>query len=376
MKPEPHFAAFPMANPPSYSRWLATGSTLLALVGGGGVLLRPFFEPRVTALLAAGVLLAWFLALLVCTLSFRLNRHTAQCYREETQQVSQAWWAQHRRQVALVESVLIGAAGTTDLHWRRVLAGKGSPPSVQEESGGQAIRLLQVFGADLVERERQLARQLATTWQQQREPIVLPALQCYWQGSPAGWSAFVQQMAQECPDVQLPEHPEPWQGMASLDAIIERLHGAPAEARILCAGCQSSASSRDARLPAGEAAVLWLLGTQGGVRFTSGERFAAEQEDLAEVALRAVRQAELEKPAEACVAFSQPEVTQLGELGWPLNQHQQDAYWGELEGLQAMVVQTLAACHAEQHASPCAWLASDPDHTLALGVVQPDDASS
>jgi hypothetical protein len=76
------------------------------------------------------------------------------------------------------------------------------------------------------------------------------------------------------------------------------------------------------------------------------------------------------------VSFSQPDVPSLSPHGWSTKQNVQDANFGELEGLQAMVVQTLAAWYVEQHQVPGAWLANDPHHTLALGIVKPDDSNS
>ena len=128
-------------------------------------------------------------------------------------------------------------------------------------------------------------------------------LACYWQGSLATWQAFVEQMTKCFADVQLPEEPEPWQGIRSLDSIIDRLQGAPVEARILCAGCQSSPPGPESLLPAGEAALLWLLGPEGGVRFSRGEWFDAETEHLVTVAERALQQGQLTAPPQCACRF-------------------------------------------------------------------------
>lgn len=240
---------------------------------------------------------------------------------------------------------------------------------------GATIRLLQVFGDEVAERERHLANLLVLQWQaQQPEPLALQPLACYWQGSLATWQAFVEQMTKCFPEVRLPEQPEPWQGIRSLDSIIDRLQGAPAEARILCAGCQSSPPGPESLLPAGEAALLWLLGPEGGVRFSRGEWFDADTEHLVTVAERALQQGQLTAPPQCCVSFSQPGVPGLSAHGWNTSQYRQDANFGALGSLEAMVVQTLAAAYATQHQVPCAWLANDPHHTLALGIVEPDDS--
>ncbi|MNY50708.1 hypothetical protein D3C86_1862350 [compost metagenome] len=76
------------------------------------------------------------------------------------------------------------------------------------------------------------------------------------------------------------------------------------------------------------------------------------------------------------MSFSQPHLSDLAAIGWNTSQNLQDENFGALASLEAMVVQTLAAWHAQQHAEPCAWLANDPHHTLALGIVEADDSSN
>lgn len=377
MRPEPQFRPFPLARAPLYTRWWIAGAVLMALVGGGGVMLRPFIEPRLAALLGACLLLVWMLLLLARTLYYRLNQHLAQAYREEVERQHQRWWTWHRQPVALIEAVLIGPMGSSFAQWRRVLAGKEAPPLPSQEGAGAALRLLQVFGGEAAERERQLAQLLVQAWrQQQPEEVTVKPLRCYWQGSPSAWEAFAGQLALDFPGVQLPAQPELWQGLASMTAIIDCLHGAAEDARVLCAGCQSTVATAGAALPAGEAAVLWLLGTSGDVRFARGEWLSAGAEEPAAVARRAQRQSGLEEAPETCVSFSPPEGLALEGLEWNLPHHRQDAHFGELQGLQAMVTQTLAACFARQHGKPCAWLARDPQHDLAMGIVSADETTS
>jgi hypothetical protein len=112
------------------------------------------------------------------------------------------------------------------------------------------------------------------------------------------------------------------------------------------------------------------------VRFTRGEWFLTDTEHLPTVAQRALQQSQLTAPTQICVSFSQPDVPDLGAIGWNTKQHVQDANFGALEKLQAMVALTLAAWYAEQHQMPCAWLANDPHYTLALGIVEPDESNS
>lgn len=371
------FLPYPLASAPAYSRWLAWGLAALVVVSGGAVFLRSSIEPRLAVAAIVGTLLLWGLALMIRVLGYRFNRHNAQCYADATEQVRQAWWMRHRQKIALVESVLVSAACNKPEQVHMLFGPDHQPPTPQETGKGRAIRLLQVLASDAGARERELAVMLALQWQaQSTERCALEPVCCYWQGTQTAWQAFVEQMAACCEQVRLPEHPEPWQGIRSLDTIIDRLQGAPAGARVLCAGCHSSPTEPDSRLPAGEAAVLWLLGRQGGVRFSRGEWFSAEDEQLATVAERALQQSELEGPTTVCVSFSQPHVDDLAVTGWNTRQNVQDANFGALANLEAMVAQTLAAWHTEQHGGPCAWLASDPHYTLALGVVEADDSSS
>ncbi|MDI2590462.1 hypothetical protein POF45_03315 [Pseudomonas sp. 681] len=373
----PEFAPYPLVQAPVYSRWMISGVAMLVFLSGVSVVLRSVIELHLTVTGVACASLVWLLALLLRVLYFRLNRHNAQSYCEAAEQVQQAWWMHHRQNVALVGSVLVSAACTTPEHGQLLFSPDHQPPKPQETLEGRTIHLFQVFGSDVAERERNLAILLALQWQKQCvEDSVVQPLRSYWQGSLAAWQAFVEQMALCSPQVQLPEQPEPWQGIRTLDSVIDQLQGAPETARILCAGCQSSPTQQESRLPTGEAAVLWLFGPEGGVRFSRGEWFSADTEHLPTVAKRVLQQSELTAPTQICVSFSQPNVPDLPAIGWNTRQHAQDANFGDLESLQAMVVQTLAAWYAEQHQRPCAWLANDPHHTLTLGIIEPDDSNS
>lgn len=373
----PEFAPYPLAQTPAYARWMVSGAALLVTLSGAGVMLRTIVESHLIVIGVISVCVVWLLALLLRLLYFRFNRHNAQSYRDAAEQVTQAWWMHHRQSVGLVESVLISPVCTTQEHLNLLFSSDHQPPVQQTKLEGRALHCIQVFGDEVGERERNLATLLALQWHQQRdEHSVVQPLRCYWQGSQAAWKAFSEQMALSSPQVQLPEQPESWEGIRTLDSVIDQLQGAPATARILCAGCQSSPTQRESHLPAGEAAVLWLFGPEGGVRFSRGEWFSAETEHLSTVAKRALQQCELTAPPEVCVSFAQPSVADLSSTGWNTEQHVQNPNFGTLEYLQAMVVQTLAAWYTEQHQVPCAWLANDPHHTLALGIVVPDDSNS
>ncbi|MGE8144300.1 hypothetical protein ACQKP7_03720 [Pseudomonas frederiksbergensis] len=377
MKTAPEFAPYPVAQTPVYSRWIASGVAVLVLLSVGSVALRSSIEPRIAVIGVAFALLLWLLALLLRVLYWRFSQHNAQCYAESAEQVGQAWWKSHRQTAALVESVLVSAVCSTAEQGLKLFSPNHQPPKPQGTPEGRSIRPCQVFGSDVAERERNLAILLALQWHEQRvEHSAVQPLRCYWQGSITAWHAFVEQMALCSAQIQLPEQPEPWQGLRSMDSVIDQLQGAPASARILCAGCQSSPVRPDSRLPAGEAALLWLFGPEGGVRFSRGEWFCADTEHLPAVVTRALQQSELANSDQFCVLFSQPDVPDLSAVDWNTRQHTQDSNFGDLESLQAMVVQTLAAWYAEQHQVPCAWLANDPHHTLALGIIEPDDSNS
>ncbi|MCX2900637.1 hypothetical protein [Pseudomonas mandelii] len=324
----------------------------------------------------ASVFILWLLAFLLRVLFSHFNLHNAQCYGETAKKIEDAWWASHRQKVSLREAVLVGGACSSPEHRKHLFNPDHQPPVPQSTEAGAAIRLLQVFGEDTAERERQLAMLLVLQWQVQREETVaLQPLTCYWQGSAAAWQGFVEQMTKCFPQVELPDEPEPWLGNQSLNSIINRLQGAPAEARILCAGSQCSPAGLDSRLPAGEVALLWLIAPKGGVRLSRGEWFDASSELLPTVASRAQQQSDLQAPPQFCVSFSQPDEPHLPAQGWTISQHLQDANFGDLERMEGMVAQTLAASYVEQHQVPCAWLANDPHHTLTLGIVEPDDST-
>ncbi|WP_325435258.1 hypothetical protein [Pseudomonas nitroreducens] len=369
MNAPPQFDAYPEASPPAYGRWLAAGTTLLALLGAAGVLLRPFMEPRVAALLAAIVLLLWLLAVLARTLYYRLNRHNAYLYDQEVARIERTWWARHRQQASLRHCLLLGAAGSTAAHWQQVLGRQQRALEPILEDDGKAQRLLSVFGKDSAEREVQLALLLAQQWREQLPTTLADTpLACYWLGSALAWQALVADMATHCPNLRLPAQPQPWEGQKTLEAIIDRLQRAPQEACILCAGSRSLPVDKEQALPAGEAALLWLLGRPGqGVQLGRGEWYAADSDTLNAVAEQACRQSRMEAAPEACVSFTHAEAA---ELDWRMAGQAQDAYWGRLGDLEAMVVQSLAALHAQQ-GKPCGWLAKDSEHSLILGIASP-----
>jgi hypothetical protein len=377
MKAAPEFAAYPLASPPVYARWLAAGVVLLALVSSLSVLLKPFTKPEQAAAAVAIVTVLWGMALMLRTLRYRFNRHNAQCYEDTANYVRQRWWRHHRQTVALVESVLVGPVCSTPLQAPELFSSDHQPPDPAETSEGMALRMISVLGDNPAERELHLARLLALQWREQCDgDQPLKPVQCYWQGSLSAWQVFIEEVNSVFPQVELPEQPEPWQGMRSLDAIVDRLQGVPANVHILCGGCQSTPAQPESRLPAGEAALLWLLSSQGGVRFCRGEWYEADTDDLVGVAARTLQQSQSVIEQKLAVSFSQPDMPAQADTDWNFKPLLQDANFGELGDLQAMVVQTLAAWYAQHKDAPCLWLTKDPHHTLALGVVEADESAS
>jgi len=375
MTPAPQYAPYPMVPAPAYPRWLASGIALLALVSSISVLLGPVIEPVHTAFAVAVVMVLWTLALLLRVLHCRLNGHNAETYDAAVDEVMQAWWARHRQHASLVESVMVCAAVASPEQRERFFNPDRDPPAVVMLEDGPTLRSPAVFGRDLGKREQHLATLLALRWhdQQASAPLTKP-LCCYWLGSDEAWQAFAKQVAISRPLVALPERPEPWRGHSTMSSIIDRLHDGSSDAWILCAGCHCAPAISGGGRVAGEAALLWMLGRGGGVRFSRGEWLDADAEPFAAVAERTLRQAELEAPVPSCMAFApadlpDPPLSLLSEQQRLLHHD-----FGALGDLQPMVTQTIAAWYVEQHGKPCGLLVDDPHHSLALGIVKPDDS--
>lgn len=361
----------PLVKSPCYWCWLMSAIVLV-------ILLKVFlpwkgYEAMISLPISIGVLGLWlaiFIVRLLIHWLFRWNeKNEAIIYQQQLKN----WWAHHRRKAALVETVLLAPACRTRAQRQALFSPDHKPLNVTQTPEGAVLRMPGILATNSVERECELARQLVVNWRTQRgEFAVLQPMQFYWQGSPQAWQALVDQMAITYPQVSLPAQPELWQGVDSLGSIIDQLHDAPADARILCAGCQSSAAAQDSKSPAGEAALLWMLGREGDVRLSRGEWYVVGVEDLAEVAGRALQQSELATPADTCVSFFHTHVPDLSAIGWNARHHLLDAQFGDLAGLAPMVVQTLAATCAHHQQAPCAWLTSDPHYALALGIVHPE----
>ncbi|WP_434525482.1 hypothetical protein [Photorhabdus asymbiotica] len=376
MKVCPRFPPYRQASPPRVKRWLGVGAGLVLLVSNLVALIRPdVADPLVWYAMIPGLAALWLLCLLFRWLFYRFARHNAWIYQQQVEWVQQRWWRKHRQQVALAEYVLVGALGTTPKQWLRVTNQSDSHrcPEPITEAQGQAIRFRRSGVVDIEQREIQLAKMAVTQWQSQhQEPLKCAPLHCYWLGSAVAWQEFATQMAVQFPDVVLPDQPQYWRGIDTQDEMIDQLNTTTgSQATILFAGCQCVASEAGSALPAGEAAFIWLLKKTGNVALTRGEYFQAQDdEQVVEIAARALVQADIPQPPETCFLFSQPDGLALEKTGWNITQHIQDLNWGNIGGMEAVVVQTLAAILAENTGQPCGWLARDPQHTLAFGIVK------
>lgn len=376
MRPLPAFPSYNVAHAPDTRRWLAVGSLLVLLVGGG-IALRQGVQAGVGNIITGMfIILSIMLVIwLFYMLYYRCSVHHAMLWQRTVQQEYQRWWYLHRQCFALCEVVLIGPAGAELSDWLRLLKREQPQPGEWQEAQGKALRVARTFSPDVDEREKQLARMLVLQWKGQSEGKTISALQrCYWQGSATAWQAFVVQMKASFPAVVLPEQPEPWQGELTLATLAASLSSAESDALYLVAGCQSLPPSSGCLRPAGESAVLWLAGSGGPVKVCRGEVFdPSASESLPQVCKRAQRQSELDASPDTCILFSQPQPQQsaLAGSGWNVTHHLQDSYWGELGQLEPLVVLSLAAIFAHHQDQSCAWIATDPLHTFALGIVKP-----
>lgn len=378
MRPVPDYPGYKTARPPAAARWIAAAA-LLVLINGSITALLPSIQNK-TSLITAGIILSLLLAgtgWLIRLLYYRVSMHNATFYRELVEYEQQQWWMQHRQPIGLREGILLGPAATRSIDWVRVLNRDHRPPEEKKEGGGSALRLPQISATGVAAREKRLAELLIIEWQKQRSDNAFVSPQrCYWQGSNASWLAFHTQMAKTFPLILLPLQPEPWQGEASLAVIASGLAEAGPDDTMMIAGCQSVAAQPGSVMPAGESAVLWLVGQDGPVSTARGEAFSMENGDtLPAVCTRALRQSELTDPPEACPLFCQINLDALAQSGWDVSQHLQDANWGDIGSMEALTVLSLAAIYAAHHQQPCGWIARDPINTLALGIVKPNGQS-
>lgn len=374
MRAIPTFPRYRLAKPPVAKSWLGIISALVLLSGIIAAMVRKSGgNTNIILICMVGMVLLGGFIWFVRTIFFRHSVHHSHTWEHEVENERRHWWETHRRQFALKDIVLIGPAGTEISDWLRVIKREHQAPSFRQEPQGKSLRIARSYASDLIEREKQLAQMLVLQWQRQRDKELFVSPEKYfWQGSTEAWQAFVTQLVESFPGINPPELPELWQGEKTLSLLASVLAGNKQQANFLIAGCQSLSPTSDSARPAGEGAVLWLAGSQGDVTLSRGEFFdSSDSESLQQVALRAEKQSELNESPERCILFSHPEKPQLATCGWNVTHNIQDDYWGDPGKLDALVVISLAAIIAKSETKPCGWIASDPLHTLALGIVKP-----
>lgn len=374
MRPLPEYPPYRGARPPDGKRWLSAGALMVLLFGGGGALLHSAGSGAGLVIKGmAGAVVLMGMLWLIRQLYYRTSVHNARYYEQLVEQQRQAWWEQHQYRFALSEMVLLGPAGTDMQHWLRLLKREHRVPEIKNESSGKALRIGRTLVDTVAEREALLAKLLVLQWQTQSADSSLPRLwRCYWQGSLDAWRAFCTQMQVSFPDVALPDKPETWQGEETLSELAATAQTLPESEAILVAGCHSIASSFNSAQPAGESAALCLVAQKGLVSVTRGEVYdIAGKEVLTAICERAEQQSDLEKSPDACMLFSQPTLPTLAQSGWNVTHHVQDLNWGNPGDMEMIIVLILAALYAKTYQEPCGWIAKDPLHTLALGIIKP-----
>ena len=374
MRPLPVYPPYRAARVPNSQRWMSACAVLVLLAGGGLALFQP--EGAGAGRIVGGMVGAAVLTgglWLIRQLYYRLSVHNARLYDRLVKQQQQAWWTEHQRAFVLSEWVLLGPAGADTRHWLRLLAREHRLPEVKNEPGGSALRIARTMVDAAAEREAHLAKMLVMQWQTQRAETSLPRIQrCYWQGTLLAWQSFCLQMQVTFPGVVLPDEPDAWCGEESLSDLAATAPALAVDEAILVAGCQSAPASFSSLPLAGESAALWLVGHDGSVCLTRGEVYDSGGKDtLVDVSERAQRQSQQAESPEVCMLFSQPALPTLAQSGWNVTHHIQDLNWGHPGDMEMLIVLTLAAIGANHYQEPCGWIAKDPQHTLAFGIVKP-----
>lgn len=369
MRSMPVYPHYHVSRAPSAKRWLAAGALLVPLSAGLMLLVHKDAVTVITGMTFSLLLVVmlWLTRLLY----YRFAHHNAHFYNVLVEQQHQQWWLHHCQSLAFMDIVLIGPSGSETDDWLRVLNNAHVLPVMRKERGGDALRVSMAMSESVNNREQQLAAMLVLQWQKTRKYDVAPDI-CYWLGGDEGWQAFVVQMAITFPALRLPDSPRPWMGEASLAAIIAEINTAQDDIVVMVAGCQSLPAEKNSNQPAGESAVLWVVGPEGSVMMNRGEVYSSPDDKTPETVFeRALLQSKCEQPPEHCLLFSQPDVEGLERSGWNISKHVQDMNWGNVDSMEALIVISLAAIYAETQRTPCGWIAKDPQHSLSLGIVKP-----
>ncbi|MCS3473133.1 hypothetical protein M2401_006901 [Pseudomonas sp. JUb42] len=373
MSKMPEFDPYPAARPPRYGWWFASLIVLLVILanlpweGYGGMVLLP---------LSIVVLGLWLIAFLVEIWAYSANHHDAQRFAKQVKQLKLDWQARYRRKAALVEAVLVEVTCSTVEVSQDLFGPYRQPANPAEPRDWIATHYGAVSGVDNAEHERQAAKLLAVQWSvQQAEPVVLQPLRCYWLGSQDSWEAFAEEMAQVCPEVRLPAHPEPWQGIGSLYAIIDQLQGAPDDAFIFCGGCQSLPTLAHSPQPEKAAALLWIFGAEGRLLFSRGEWLVPAAQGAAPMVQSQPHQYGRTALDQICVSFAEPYVPRPYDIDWRRRKDKEGSNIETLDDLPDMISMTQAALSIVRRRRVASWRGRYPQRPPVLGIVMPNDST-
>lgn len=371
MRSVPEYPVWNTASAPITRRWLQAGALIILLAGGAGALTGEA-NRSAAAFAVMGFALVFIGFLWLCRLLYyRFSLHHAMAWQRNVRREQSLWWEEHQSLLGLQDVLLLGPAGAETMDWQRVLRRIQRPPVERHETGGKTLRIARTFSADSQERERQLVRALVMQWKTTSRGMPQAISRCFFLGDAAVWPAFHAQMHDAFPGINLPDQPEPWEGEATL-ARLTALLREDAKSQHLVVGCVSCPASPDSVLPAGESAAMWLVGADAPVVMARGEFYdASASAPLSNICERAVTQCELDEDPAACILFSHPQIPQVNECGWNTTHNLQDSYWGNPGSMEPLIVISLAALFAQNEAQPCGWMSTDPQHTLALGIVKP-----
>jgi hypothetical protein len=343
-----------------YVEWMLVGLGLMGLLACIAVFI-PWdgYVLMLAAMVAVPLFAVWLIVFVVLPLAFLLLRYAKQrapyAFEEAEGQIQRDWGVRDRYKAALVEAVLVEASGTPREGRQVSISPYHQAGKPKENPEWLAIHSVQVSGFDCAEREQQLAVLLAKQWhERQAVSAELQPLRCYWLGSRVAWQAFAKQMTQVRPTLQLPEQPDPWQGIDSLYSIIDQLQGAPVGTRILCAGCHSSPRHSGNGHPEKDEALLWLFGPEGKLFFSLDEWLVSASENLPSGAVQLPQLSTDHLPAQICVSLADCYLPRLFDRGWHNRARMNDAKVETLEDLPDMVSTTRAAWEVVRHGTPCA----------------------
>ena len=362
----PEIPPHPVVEPPCFLCLLVSAVVLAVLFAW----LLPWdsFYGSLSLLIVMVSIGLWVVGVTIYLLDYASRQNKALRHAHAVQRVQDDWQARYLHKAALVHALLVGAAGNCSTA-AEMLFGPRRPIQPLAIPEWIATLVCTVTGEDRAERERQLASLLARHWHAQHgETVRLQPLRCYWLGSLESWQAFVAQVVETCPDIWLPPCPEPWQGIDSLYAIIDQLQDAPADARILCAGCQAQG-------PHGEAALLWLFGSQGRLLFSRGDWSDIDSARASSIAVRVWQPIRQKTNAQVCVSFAEPDLRPLSGR-WERKLRKRNPRFDALAGLPDMLAMTHAAWRAE-YAQPLSAWGPNPEHrSRVLGIIEPESSSA